>query len=111
VRWACQIFNVHVVTNAIYDYAKQVLNILDPKKEHLLKNIQNDSDLSKVLKTRENLIKLSNSKFGIKNLTQFSWDVYESVILGKIISFLKKMMILMFGWIKEMFYLFKRLPT
>jgi hypothetical protein len=87
VRWACQIFNVYVVTNAIYDYAKQVLNILDPKKEHLLKNIQNDTDLSKLLKTRENLKKISNSKFGIKNLTQFSWNIYESVILGKTLNF------------------------
>eukprot|EP01080_Neovahlkampfia_damariscottae_P002421 gene2421-3132_t len=82
LQWACQIFNVHIFTNSVFDYAKNVLKILDPKKEHLLKNISNEKDLANLLKSRENFKKLSaNSKIGIKNLSQFSLDVFQSVIL------------------------------
>src|SRR5690606_3175712 len=51
LKWACNVFRVYVFTNAIYEYAKEILKILDPKQDHLCKgiNINDDEQVKRIL--------------------------------------------------------------
>jgi hypothetical protein len=85
LAWGCQIFNIMIVTNSIWVYAKEIIQILDPNREHLLKGIDlNDNNqLNKILKTRKDMVPHPKipKPLGQKDLLKFNLSPFETVIL------------------------------
>jgi len=85
LAWGAQVFNVMIVTNSIWEYAKQILQILDPNREHLLKgiNIDNDKELGAILKSRKDMVPHPNipAPLGQKDLTKYNLSPFESIVL------------------------------
>lgn len=93
LNWACKLFKVYIFTNGIFEYAKEVLRVLDEKGEHLLQgvNLSDDVKLKQFLKTREDMSsKDPNSKIGQKELQKHNLSVFESVIFDDDDSVWKK---------------------
>jgi hypothetical protein len=80
MKWATSIFNVYIYTNSVYEYAIEVLKIIDPMKEHLLKEEEN---IKNILKTRVDMNRVEHIQepLGEKSLNISNLDEYRSVIL------------------------------
>jgi len=83
LKWASQLFQVYIFTNSIFEYAKEVCKILDPAKETILSNIENDDQLKAILKSRELMTPVDYipKPLGLKDLAKFSIGTFETVIL------------------------------
>ncbi|KAL0479302.1 hypothetical protein AKO1_008105 [Acrasis kona] len=83
LRWSCQLFNVHIFTNAIYDYAVQIVNILDPKHEHLLLHVGSDTNkMRELIKSREQMTTVQHipQPLGQKELSKFNINPSNTII-------------------------------
>lgn len=85
--WASQLFNISFITNGAFVYAKEALQFLDPKRQHILKYVRNHESLREILKSREDLAaghtpqpKQPNTTH-MKKLQHFNLPVRASVIL------------------------------
>lgn len=85
LHWACKLFRVLIFTNGVYDYAKEICKILDPKQETILAGIdmQNDDSIRSVLKSREQMATAAHlpKSIGLKDLSKFDLDLYTTVAL------------------------------
>lgn len=91
LRWASSVWNVQFFTNAIWEYGKEVLKILDPQREHILQHIDPDGNddaksskhLSKILKSREVMRQVDYlpKPLGLKELDRWGIDLTTSVAL------------------------------
>ncbi|KAL9657494.1 hypothetical protein ABK040_016760 [Willaertia magna] len=94
LQWCCNLFKVYIFTNSVYEYAKEVVKILDPQRQHLLRNINLDDDnqLKQILKSREDMTPHESipKPLGLKDLRKFNIDSFETVIFDDDLSIWKQ---------------------
>lgn len=79
--WASTLFQLRVVTNSVFEYAKKVVALLDPQGKHLMKGVTTEQHLRELIKSREVLTKpLAASNLGMKGISQFGWNQHETII-------------------------------